>query len=215
MPLGVASGSSLPIPVQREGADATFRALAEQFRLNEETATHIKESKIETLSDLRFFFASESEVATFLSKEGSIPDLELMTARLRAAWHAIRQQASMRETDKSKVDTTDLDDMLDDAELNDAKQTFWRRYKMRFPPELMPADSLVSRCSREMSKRMLMVHNVHGVKTLMHQITSSKKGKKLGTDLFTEQEEAMDDSIDAHQYLDRLYTYLLALGLQG
>jgi hypothetical protein len=46
----------------------------------------------------------------------------------------------------------------------------------------MPADSLVSRCSREMSKRMLTVYNVHGVKNLMHQITSNKKRKKLGTD---------------------------------
>jgi hypothetical protein len=93
MPLGVASGSSLPIPVQ--------------------TITHIEESKIETPNDLRFFFASESEVATFLSKEGGIPDLELMTARLRAAWHATRQQASMWETDKPKVDITDLDGQVE------------------------------------------------------------------------------------------------------
>ena len=57
-----------------------------------------------------------------------------------------------------------------------------------------------------MSKRMLMVYNVNGVKNLMHQITSSKKRKKLGTDLFTEQEEAIDDSLDANQYLDRLHT---------
>ena len=79
----------------------------------------------------------------------------------------------------------------------------------------MPADSLVSRCSREMSKRMLMVYNVNGVENLMHQITSSKKRKKLGTDFFTEQEEAIDDSLDASQYLDRLHTYLLALALAG
>ena len=174
---------------------------------------YIKERKIETLNDLRFLFANESEVATFLSKQPKIPDMELMTSRLRAAWHAIRQQALLRETDKSKVDTADLDDMLDDSQLNDAKQSFWKRYKARYPPEIMPADSLVSRCSREMSKRMLMVYNVNGVKNLMHQITPSRKRKKLGTDLFTEQEEAIDDSLDANQYLDRLHTYLLALAL--
>ena len=211
----MASGSNLPIPVQKDGTSETFEALAEQFRLNKETMEYIKHCKIETLNDLRFFFANESEVATFLSKKETIPDLELMTSRVRAAWHAIRQQASLRESDKSKVDTADLDDMLDDVQLNDAKHSFWRRYKMRYPPELMPSDSLVSRCSREMSKRLLMVYNVNGVKNLMHQITSSKKRKKLGTDLFIEQEEAIDDSLDANQYLDKLHTYLLALALAG
>jgi hypothetical protein len=42
-----------------------------------------------------------------------------MTARLRAAWHAIRQQTSLKEKDKSEVDTADLDGMLDDADLNE------------------------------------------------------------------------------------------------
>jgi hypothetical protein len=54
MPLGVASGSSLPTPVQRDGVDATFQALAEQFQLNEETMTYIKGREVETLNDLRF-----------------------------------------------------------------------------------------------------------------------------------------------------------------
>jgi hypothetical protein len=211
----MAGGSHLPIPMEKGDTSETFQTLATQFRLNEETMAYIKERKIETLNDLRFFFAGESEVAAFLAKKTEIPDVDLMTSRVRAAWHAIRQQALLRETDKSKVDTADLDDMLDDAQLNDAKQSFWRRYKTRYPPEAMPADSLVSRCSREMSKRMLMVYNVNGVKNLMHQITSSKKRKKLGTDLFTEQEEAIDDSLDASQYLDRLHTYLLALALAG
>ena len=211
----MSSAGHLPIPVEKGETSETFQTLATQFRLNDATMTYIRKRKIENLNDLRFFFADESEVATFLSKETSIPDIDLMTSRVRAAWHAIRQQALLRETDKSKVDTADLDDMLDDSQLNDAKQSFWKRYRTRYPPEIMPADSLVSRCSREMSKRMLMVYNVNGVKNLMHQITSSKKRKKLGTDLFTEQEEAIDDSLDANQYLDRLHTYLLALALAG
>ena len=211
----VASGSNLPVALERGDPGETFRALADQFHLNEETMAHIKENKIETLNDLRFMFASEDEVATFLSKVKELPQKELMTSRLRQAWHAIRTQATVREADRSKVETADLDDMLDDSQLNDVKQAFWRRYKVRYPPEVMPADALVSRCSREMSKRMLMVFNVNGVKNLMHQVTTSKKRKKLGTDLYTEQEETFIDSVDATQYLDRLYTYLLALALAG
>ena len=139
------------MPVQKEDSAATFRALSEQFKLNEQTMALIQESKIETLNDLRFYFAAESEVGTFLAKKEGIPDVALMTARLRGAWHAIRQQAIASESDRAKVDIADLDDMLDDTQLNDAKHTFWRRYKMRYPPEITPADALVSRCSREMT----------------------------------------------------------------
>ena len=63
---------------------------------------HIKDSKIETLNDLRFFFATEGEVATFLFKKTSIPDVERMISRVRAAGHAIRQQASLRESVESR-----------------------------------------------------------------------------------------------------------------
>ena len=210
-----ASGSNLPVPMERGEVGETFKALATQFRLNEETVALIKDNKIETLNDLRFMFANENEVESFIAKSKQLPEPALMTSRLRQAWHAIRQQATLREADRNKVDTADLDDMLDDTQLNDVKQSFWRRYKVRYPPEVMPADSLVSRCSREMSKRMLMVYNVNGVKNLMHQITTSKKRKKLGTDLYIEQEEIVNDSVDAAQYLDRLYTYLLALAMAG
>ena len=109
----------------------------------------------------------------------------------------------------------DLDDMLDDKALVDAKNAFWKRHKLRFPPEIMPADSLVSRCSREMSKRMLMVFNVHSAKNLKYQVTTSKKRKRLAADLYTEQEEVVEDARDTREYLDKLTIYMLALAVAG
>ena len=35
---------------------------------------------------------------------------------------------------------TDLDTLLEDAELRDVKQAFWKRCRMRFPAEVHPAD---------------------------------------------------------------------------
>ena len=109
----------------------------------------------------------------------------------------------------------DLDDMLDDKALVDAKNAFWKRHKLRFPPEIMPADSLVSRCSREMSKRMLMVFNVHSAKNLKYQVTTSRKRKHLAADLYTEQDEVVEDARDTREYLDKLMTYMLALAVAG
>ena len=73
---------------------------------------------------------------------------------------------------------------------------------MRSPPEIMPADSLVSRCSQEVYRMLLMVYNVNRAKNLMHQIILSEESKKVGTDLFMESKEKMDESLDANQYLD-------------
>ena len=67
----------------------------------------------------------------------------------------------------------------------------------------MPSDSLVSRVSREMARRLLMVHNLWTVKTLMHQITSSRKRRKVAECLLVmdvEEEDAGAHSYD--RYLD-------------
>ena len=96
---------------------------------------------------------------------------------------------------------TDLDSMLDEGELRNAKQTFWRRYKVRFPPELHPADATVSRVSRELDKRMLCVY---------------QKKRKLGDGLFAEEAEDEFPAVqDVDSYLDRLYSLMLAYAIAG
>ena len=62
---------------------------------------------------------------------------------------------------------------------------------------------------------MLMVFNVHIAKNLKHQVTTSRKRKRLAADLYTEQEEAVEDARDASEYLDKLTTYMLALAVAG
>ena len=53
----MANGSDLPMPMQKDERGETFQALADQFQLNMETMDYIKNCKIETLHDPRFFFA--------------------------------------------------------------------------------------------------------------------------------------------------------------
>ena len=84
------------------------------------------------------------------------------------------------------------------------------------PPEIHPADSTISRVSREMSKRMLCIFNVWKVKTLQHQLLTSQKKRKLGENLFTEEAEeepTCEHTVEA--YLDRLHTLLIAYAMAG
>ena len=140
----------------------------------------------------------------------------IQEARLRRAWHAVKHLGTIRETDKSRNDTADLDDLLDEASLRDVKTEFWKRYKLRFPTEVMPADALISRCFRETSRRMLTVFPIWKAKSLMYQVTTTQKRKRLADSLYVmEDEENERGPRTCDKYLDHLYTYLLALSIAG
>ena len=170
---------------------------------------------METPDDLRFFFTNEKEVATFLAKASGIPNLGIMTARLRAAWYEVSQHTLTLLADETRSDIASLDDMLDDRQLDSMKQDFWERYKMVYPPEVMPADSLISRCYNEISRRRLSICDIHGVNNLAHQATSIMEIEEAAASSHGEQSKRNKSGMDAAQYLDKLHTYLLALALAG
>jgi hypothetical protein len=100
--------------------------------------------------------------------------------------------------------------------MREVKLHFWRRYKLRYPAEITPADTLVSRCHREMEKRLLTVFDIWSVKNMMHQVTSTRKRKRVGTDLYMmEEEAAIPLEHSTERYLDLLHTYLLAIAIAG
>ena len=106
--------------------------------------------------------------------------------------------------------------MLGDSELRDAKTCFWQRYRMRFPSEVHPSDAVLSRVSRELSKRMLCVYDVWRVRSLQHQLTTVRKKRKLGDNLYTDEADTEDvGPKDCDSYLDKLYTLLVAYALAG
>lgn len=173
-------------------------------------------SKIDNLDEFRFFFEDESKVEPWLGKLSLGEDKQIQAARLRRAWASVRLFYQQAEQDRSKVLTSDLDTMLGDTELRTVKQSFWRRYKLRFPAEVHPADATVSRVSREMEKRMLCVYNVWKVKSLQFQLHTTQRKRKLADGLYMDdQEEDEATGHDADGYLDRLHTLMLAYALAG
>jgi hypothetical protein len=83
--------------------------------------------------------------------------------------------------------------------------------------EVIPSDQLLSRCYREMEKRLLTVYDVWKVKNLLHQVMTTKKRKQVGTDLYTFEDdaEATPGVRGVEKYLATLHTYLLALSIAG
>ena len=137
-------------------------------------------TKINNFEEFRFLFSDRAQVEAFVPKVKMGEDHLIQTARLRRAWAAMNLYFTQAEQDRSTVVTSDLDSLLDESELRDSKQAFWRRYRQRFPPEVHPSDSTISRVSREMSKRMLCIYSVWKVKTLQAPVPHQPKEEEAG-----------------------------------
>ena len=99
-----------------------MKALQDQFKLSEKVMTAFKESKADSLTELRFMFANEEEAGNYVKAIKDLEDAGILVARVRHMWHAIRQQASVRESCKSRIDEADLDaelEMLEDEMFDD------------------------------------------------------------------------------------------------
>ncbi|CAE7943544.1 unnamed protein product, partial [Symbiodinium necroappetens] len=168
---------------------ASLETLSLNFSLAPEIQAKLLAEGLTNLEELRFLFDNEEHVGRWVQKLGLGDRSMLETSRLRRAWSAVRLYFSTSEQDRSKVVLTDLDTMLEDAELRDVKQAFWKRYRLRFPAE---------------------------VRSLHFQLTTVQRKRKLGENLYTEEvetEEAVSRDVDT--YLDKLYTLLLAYSMAG
>ena len=77
------------------------------------------------------------------------------------------------------ADEQDLDTMLSQQELDSLDAKFFQRYKMTWPPEFAPGDLLVSRISKELSKRLLSVREVFKVRNQAMQNRATTKKARM------------------------------------
>ncbi len=161
------------IPVAKSTPEETFETLCRDFNMLPVVGEVLRAAGIQSLDDFRFYSVKEEDIEPLLATNQQLAELPIQATRCRHAWHAVRQHAAAREGDRARLDTADLDDLLDETELRDLSLAFWRRYKTRYPADRTPADSMISRLSREMSRRLLMVFSVALARTLEHQVTTA------------------------------------------
>ena len=150
------------VPRAEQDIRAALHVLALNFSLNDKVVEELLKVGVRNLEEFRFLFEDEAKVGAFVAKIGLGDEATIQTARLRRAWTATRVYFSQVEQDRSKVALADLDSLLEESELRDAKQAFWRRYRLRFPAEVHPSDAVVSRVSRELSKRGCFASSMYG-----------------------------------------------------
>ena len=210
------ASATFPLPKEGASGEEVLKSLGAHFKWHDDVTLALIKSNIESMDEFRYFFDEESKIEAWISKLSLGDNKQIQAARLRRAWAAVRLFYHQAEQDRSKVPVTDLDTILPEGELRDAKVLFWRRYKLRFPTELHPADSTVSRVAREMDKRMLCVFNLWKVKSLQFQLHCTQKKRKLGEGLYTDEVDDEEPAThDVDTYLDRLHTLMLAYAIAG
>jgi hypothetical protein len=135
-------------------------------------------------------------------------------------YQALREDEESRRVLKQKgIDENDLDALLPQSELDSIGDRFWRRYHVRVPAWLHPSDTLVSRLFREMEKRLLTIHVVWRVKTLLQQKKAVQKKERLSSTVTVSVAGEVEDTEavthDVSNYLNLLYTLLLAYVMAG
>ena len=205
-------------PRQLATAKETFEAMAVQFDFDPRISEAILDHGVTDLETFSWLFTKPEEVGPALVDQLKNIDKPLaQVAKVRRAWAACKAYVSSREASRSRAATDDLDEVLAGKELVDIKNAFFRRYRMTYPPDLLPSDRLVSRLYREIQKRCLTMKDVLTVFTLFQQKTQSPKRQRVAEGLYVgvDTEEAARRQKTCSDYLDALYIYCLALAMAG
>jgi len=205
------------VPSEKGNKEATFNCLAKDFNLDPSVLVLLMGSHMDNLEDFRYYFAEEKDVDTFIA-HSELKDsmLRIQIARLRRAWASVKLMAQRREARQSTSTVAEMDDLLCEVDLRNVKLQFWKRYKLRYPADITPCDQIISRCFRERDRRLLTVYDIWKVRSLKHQVSTSRKRKQVGDGLFTFEEDAHNGaSHTVSTYLANLHTYLLALAITG
>ena len=205
---------------QNEVRDEAFDKLKEEFQLDDKVRAWLTSETglaARNLGDFLHAASSEAEVKALVDASGADNKL-LATSRLRQAWVSLKRARDQDEVIQRRgADEADLDQLLAQPVLDDLEARFWARYHMSYPPDVAPADLVVSRACRELEKRLLSVRDVLKVRTQSQQQRTMPKRARLseGIEVVTGEPEDMEAAHTSASYLHCLHTLLVAYAKAG
>ena len=129
-----------------------FEKLRVEFDLDLKVTEWLTSPKGLAAKSLEDFLCACTEEGVQSLVEAAGPDnVFLATSRMRQAWRSLKRA---RDNDEAIIrpgnDTADMDDLLAVSVLDDIEARHWARYKMTWPPDIAPADTVISRIVREL-----------------------------------------------------------------
>ena len=162
-----------------EDVKAAFAEIAQKYKWDDKiTKWILKEDGLAAASLNDFLHAISQPADVDKIVDAAAPDNKmLMTSRVRQAWLGLKKETEESElfNEKKGVDDPELEAMLPQDELEDMCKQHYKRYRMVWPPEVMPSDQVISQATKELVKRALGVTNVWKVKTQAMQLKAGDR----------------------------------------
>ena len=86
-------------PIDKGSKEATFTALAVDFKFDDRVKALFLNGSMENLEDFRYYFSSEAEIDAFVAADTTLKgaDLRIQVSRVRRVWAAIRHNGVRKE----------------------------------------------------------------------------------------------------------------------
>ena len=191
-----------------------FLDLAARFEFKVEIVEEILKAGVRSLSDFRYYPADNAELVQAFVVPCKFDDERLQGARLKSAWNSVVRAEKASEVPGADIQL-DEEELLPSNQLNSLKELHYARYHLRFAPEVAPGDRLITKLSRALTKNSLEVYQIPQVKNLMAQRHDPPKRRKIAQNLWLTGEEEEPTQTDSAGYMERLWTYLIALSIAG
>ena len=191
-----------------------FLDLAARFEFKVEIVDEILKAGVRSLSDFRYYPADNAELVQAFVVPCKFDDERLQGARLKSAWNSVVRAEKASEVPGADIQL-DEEELLPSNQLNSLKELHYARYHLRFAPEVAPGDRLITKLSRALTKNSLEVYQIPQVKNLMAQRHDPPKRRKIAQNLWLTGEEEEPTQTDSAGYMERLWTYLIALSIAG
>ena len=191
-----------------------FLDLAARFEFKVEIVEEILKAGVRSLSDFRYYPADNAELVQAFVVPCKFDDERLQGARLKSAWNSVVRAEKASEVPGADIQL-DEEELLPSNQLKLLKELHYARYHLRLAPEVAPGDRLITKLSRALTKNSLEVYQIPQVKNLMAQRHDPPKRRKIAQNLWLTGEEEEPTQTDSAGYMDRLWTYLIALSIAG
>ena len=205
-----------------EAVAAEFRKMADKYKWDEAVSTWCLSTDglgAQSMEDFIHCVEDPEKLSDIVKAAGikEVGNAMRQSSRVRQAWVALKKAAAEMESVKRRgIDEADMDTMLPQTELDDMSKKHYVRYEMTWPPEVAPGDMLVSRISKELTKRLLGVADVWKIKTQAMQLKATRKKTKVGElELTYGETENGEQQKDMAKYLNLLLALLIAYSMAG
>ena len=226
----ITARTQLDESLQRREADrAQVRDVVARYGVNYQVVNRFFLSGLDSLDDICWAFASEDEVAEWVSRVPALRMPTLQAERCKVMWSVLRNIArggpgvGMGHRLARRLESMEASDAVaegvDREAIRRIRIDFWLRWRAEVPQQDQPSDVMLTKVMEEVASRQLSVFDMEEVVTLEQQRLRASRSTRFNADGGARTSQGGDipywSGDPATAYLEKLKVYMLAMVIAG